>query len=176
MLLALGHEGLERLIDCADGNDALSIPQTEMEWRDEGSYVVRGIVAYAKADVEGVLAALKARGWDDVRIGRTLELVASPLVLPYLLALSASKEPLDRAAAVSALARHRDPRSTAALLRALRDRSSSVRWSAIGALGESGDVTAVAPLERLREKKRDTPRDRWLVRWIGEAIEKLETR
>lgn len=170
-LLALGPPALRRLLDCLDGKHSLDIGQTETQWRDYGDWRTVGVAVFAKADVGDVLDAVTARGWSDLRIARCVGRVPDPRVLPYLLVRLASKEPLDRAAAVNDLAVQRDPRATDALIRALKDRSSFVRYLAIERLGEAGDPRAIEPLRLLVKRSTRSP---GLVRGAEGAIAKIE--
>jgi hypothetical protein len=156
-LLALGPPALKRLLDCIEGKANLEIQQTYMQFRDWGDWRTLGVAAFAKANLGGVLDAVTARGWSDPLIAGYVGRVPDPRVLPYLVARLASKEPLDRAAAVNDLAVQRDPRATDALVRALRDRSSFVRVLAIERLGDLGDPRAIEPLQALVKRSARSP-------------------
>lgn len=169
-LLALGHPALESILDCIDGKAPLDLHQTYTELRDWGDWPTLGVKVFAKADLGGVLHALVARGWGDDRIAYFVGSVHDPRVLPYLLARVASKEPLDRVAAVGDLAGHRDPKAVDALIGALRDRSPDVRTRAAESLGELGDPRAVEPLEALVKRNARSP---GLVRSAEDAIAKI---
>jgi hypothetical protein len=172
-LLALGHPALERILDCIEGKALLDLHQTYTEFKDWGDWPTLGVRVFAKADVGGVLDTLVARGWGDDRIAYFVGSVHDPRVLPYLLARVASKEPLDRAAAVRDLAAHRDPRAVDVLIRALRDRSPDVRSRAAETLGELGDPRAVVPLQALVGRNARSP---GLVRSAEAAIAKIQGR
>jgi hypothetical protein len=60
-LLALGRPALDRLLDAPD---CVFFP-TYMEWRDYGMYRQHAVAAFAKADMAGVLSAMKKRQWTD---------------------------------------------------------------------------------------------------------------
>ncbi len=150
-LLALGRPALDRLLDAKVGE----LFPTEMEWRDYGVQREHAIAAFAKADIDGVLTAMKKRKWTDAAIASSgIALVQDARLVPILVSLYADREPLSRKAAVEYLGNQRDPLATAAVIRALRDRSSDVRLAAIRALGNMGDLDAIEPLTQLAERNR----------------------
>lgn len=150
-LLALGRPALDRLLDATLGD----FFPTDLEWRDYGVQREHAIAAFAKADLDGVLAAMKKRKWSDAAIASSgVARVRDGRLVPFLITLYADREPLSRKAAVEYLANQRDPAATATVIRALRDRSSDVRMAAIRALGEIGDRAALDPLAQLVERNR----------------------
>src|ERR1700688_3633490 len=66
-LLALGRPALGRLLDAPDG----AFFPTYTEWRDYGMYRQHAVAAFAKADMAGVLSAMKKRQWTDAAIARS---------------------------------------------------------------------------------------------------------
>ncbi len=127
-LLALGPAALKRTLDCIDGKAKLDIARQDyMEHRDLGDWEEVAVVAFARADVGHVLSLVRARGWDDLKIAHYLGGVPAPALLPYLQTSMSSKDEHRRVAAINHLGAYRDPRATAALLGALKDRASFVR-------------------------------------------------
>jgi hypothetical protein len=174
-LLALGPAALERTLDCIEGKAKLDIPrQGYLEIRDLGNWEDIAVVAFARADVGGVLRAVKGRRWDDLRIALYLGSVPAPEILPYVLTLAANKEPETRRTAINDLALHRDPRATDALIAALRDRSSSVRFSAIERLGDLGDPRAIEPLRSFAIESQASVRHAYLGESAKAAIKKIQ--
>lgn len=172
-LLALGRPALERILDCIDGTAPLDLHQTETQWRDWGDWRTLGVTVFAKSDLGVVLDAVTVRGWSDDRLAYYVGSVPDPRVLPYLLVRVASKEPLDRVAAVNDLAGHRDPRAVDALIAALRDRSSDVRSGAAESLGVLRDPRAVEPLQALVKRNARSPD---VLRHAQAAISKIGRR
>lgn len=143
-LLRLGLPALERLLDAP----ASAFWSTDTEARDYGSLRHHAIAAFAKADMDGVLLAMKRRKWPDVRVALSgVGLVEDARVVPFLVRAYADKGPLCRTDVIEYLGSQRDPVATATVQRALRDRSSDVRLAAIRALGSIGDPAAIEPLE-----------------------------
>jgi HEAT repeat protein len=170
LLLALGRPALDRLLHCIERKATLDLQQTEAQWRDWGDWRTLGVAVFAKADLGSVLDAMTARGWSDLLIAGCIGRVPDPRVVPYLLTKLASKEPRDRAAAVNDLAIQREPRATDALIRALRARSSDVRYLAVERLGELGDPGAVEPLRAFAKRSVRSP---GLVRSAEAAIARI---
>ncbi len=153
-LLALGPPALDRLLDAPS---SVFFP-TDTEWRDYGMYRQHAVAAFAKRDLDSVLAAMKKRKWTDAAIGLSgVGLVRDARVVPLLVRLVADPEPMRRQEAVELLGGQRDPDATAAVLRALRDRSSNVRRAAVHALGEIGDPTTVDALEEAARRWAKSP-------------------
>jgi len=177
-LLKLGHPALERLLDCIEGKATLrTAGQTETQWRDSGDWRTNGVAAFARDDPDSVLRAMKARRWSDLQIARSgIASVPDPRVLPYLLSLIASEEPLDRSFAVNCLSLHRDPLAIDTLIAALKDRSSGVRSAAVSALGEVGDPRALQPLRLFAERCAKQPRSAWLACSAQEEIRKIRSK
>jgi len=172
-LRALGRPALERLLDSFDGKVDLWMGQSEMDGREYQDACEAGIAAFASANMGVVLRAFAARGWSDLRIALSgAGRVSHPRIVPYLLALCSSKEPLHRVAAVNYLAVQRDPRALDALVAALRDRSSFVRFCAIERLGEVGDERAIEPLRLLAKRSARSH----LAGCAEEAVEKIRRR
>jgi HEAT repeat protein len=170
-LLALGRPALERVLDCIEGKANIGIQQTFMEWRDWGNWPWLAVKVFANADLGATLDALVARGWTDERMAYYVGSVRDPRVLPYLVARLASKEPIDRAAAVRDLAGHRDPRAVDALISVLRDRSPDVRAHAAESLGVLGDRRAIEPLQDLVKRNARSP---VVLRYAEAAIVRLQ--
>lgn len=143
-LLRLGQPALERLLDAP----ASAFWSTETEARDYGSLRHHAIAAFARADLDGVLLAMKRRKWPDIRVALSgVGFVEDARVVTFLVRAYAEKAPLLRADVIALLGNQRDPAATATVQRALRDRSSDVRLAAIRALGSIGDPMAIGPLE-----------------------------
>jgi HEAT repeat protein len=173
-LVPLGSAALERTLDFIDGKAKLDIArQGEMERRDLGDWEDVAVVAFARADVGGVLRLVEARGWDDLKIAHYLGAIPAPALLPYLLATMASKHEHQRVDAVNHLGAHRDPRATDALLGALEDRTSFVRYCAIERLGEAGDPNAIEPLLRFAKEAEGSKRFFYLAACAKNAIRKI---
>jgi hypothetical protein len=145
-LLPLGQPALERLLEAP----ASAFWSTDTEARDYGSLRHHAIAAFAKADLDGVLLAMKRRKWPDVRVALSgVGLVEDARVVPILVRAYADKDALLRAGVIEVLGSQRDPRATATAERALRDRSSGVRLAAIRALGCIGDPATIEPLQAI---------------------------
>jgi HEAT repeat protein len=145
-LLPLGPPALERLLDAP----ASAFWSTDTEARDYGSLRQHAIAAFAKADLDGVLLAMKRRKWPDVRVALSgIGLLEDGRVVPILVRACTDKDALVRANVIEVLGSQRDPLATATVERALRDRSSAVRLAAIRALGSIGDPATLEPLEAL---------------------------
>jgi hypothetical protein len=172
-LVALGDDALERLLDCADGKVTIGIQQDDMSFRDHGDWRAAGLCAFARADPAAVLAKVKARGWDEKRIGSYLGAVPDPRFLPYVIAQLGDASHFERVDAVNHLALHRDPRATEALLGALKDSVRFVRFCAVEALGEAGDPRAVYPLRRFAKEAEASKRDAYLADVARSAIKKI---
>jgi len=172
-ILALGESALERLLDCVDGKAQVDVEQDDMSHRDYGDWRAAGLRAFARADPAGVLARVKARGWDAWRIGWCLGAVPDPRFLPYVIARLGNSSHLERVAAVNDLALHPDPRATEALLRALKDRVRFVRFCAVEALGAAGDPRAIDPLKRFAREVEASKRDVYLADVARLAIKRL---
>ena len=144
-LAAFGQPALERLLDLIAGR--VTLPQ-EGGQRQTQDGLSDAIVAFAKRDLDAVLAGVEARGVQEaVSVVWALGCISDPRVVPILLRSAASTAPLARTLAVSGLARQRDDRATDALISALKDRVSDVRERAAEALGDLGDPRAIKPLE-----------------------------
>jgi HEAT repeat protein len=173
-LLALGPEALERTLDSIDGKAKLDIArQGDMEHRDLGDWEDVAMIAFARADVGRVLTLVKTRGWDDFKIAHNLGAVPVPALLPYLMASMASKDEQQRVAAVNHLGTHRDPRATGALLDALEDRTSFVRFCAIERLGDAGDQNAIKPLQEFAREAALSKRFFYLAACAKGAVRKI---
>ena len=147
-LLALGRPALDRLLDATAG----AFFPTDIEWRDYGMYRQHAVAAYANADMEGVLSAMKKRKWTDAAVARSgVGLVQDARVVPLLVSAYADREPLWRQNAIDYLGSQRDPRATDTVLRALKDRSSAVRLAAIRALGQIGDPQTISALRAIAD-------------------------
>jgi HEAT repeat protein len=176
-LLALGPAALERTLDCIDGKAKLDIARQDyMEHRDLGDWEDVAVVAFARADVGHVLSLVKARGWDDLEIAHYLGEVPAPALLPYLMASMASKDEHRRVAAVNHLGAYRDPLATDALLGALKDRASFVRFCAIERLGDAGDQNAIKPLQLFAREAALSKRFAYLAACAKEAVKKIRSR
>jgi HEAT repeat protein len=153
-LLRLGEPALERLLDAPDS----AFWSTDMEARDYGSLRQHAIAAFAKADLDGVLLAMKRRKWTDARIALSgVALVHDARVVPFLVRAYADKEPSVRALAIESLGSQRDAVATATVQRALRDRSSDVRLAAIRALARIGDPETIEPLQAALARNPSAP-------------------
>jgi hypothetical protein len=176
-LQALGPAALERTLDCIDGRATLDIPrQGAMEYRDLANWEQIAIIAFARADAGRVLSRLAARGWSDIKIAQYLGAVPDPAILPYVLALLASKQAIERSTAVNYLGAYRDGEATTALLGALNDRSSFVRFSAIERLADAGDPSAIPPLERFAAEVAGSKRFGYLAASAKAAIDKIRAK
>jgi HEAT repeat protein len=172
-LLAAGPAALELLLDVAEGKVTLDVDQTDTQLRDYGAWTVVAVATFARAEPARVLEMVRGRGWDARRIALYLGSVPDPRILPYLIELLGDREPLNRSAAVNYLALHRDPRATEAVARALRDRSSDVRYAAVEALGRMGDLAGIASLEEFAERVSSSKRHAWLGGVARESIQKI---
>jgi HEAT repeat protein len=153
-LLRLGRPALERLLDAPTS----AFWSTDTEARDYGSLRNQAIAAFAKADMDGVLLAMKRRKWTDVRIALSgVALLQDARVVPFLVRAYADKAPLTRALAIEYLGSQRDPAATATVQRALRDRSSDVRLAAIRALGSIGDPGTIEALQATLARNPSAP-------------------
>lgn len=170
----MGDAAFERLLDCAEGTVDLDIEQDVENFRDYGDWRAVGLCAFGKVDPAGVLEKVKARGWNDARIASYLGGVPDPCFLPYVTARLGNASQVDRVAAVIHLGLHRDPRATDALLRALKDRVSFVRFCALEALGRAGDPRAVEALQRFADEIAGSKRDGYLANVAREAVEKIQ--
>jgi HEAT repeat protein len=134
-VVALGDRGLALLLDSLEGKLDLATAQTENEGRDYDDARRSAMAAFAEADFQGVLRKLEARGWSDLRVALSgIGRVTDARIVPLLVRVYESGDPLDRSAAVNALAHQRGEPVKQALTRALRDRSPSVRAAAAAAL------------------------------------------
>ncbi len=168
-LLSLGEPALRRVLDAKDGKGTLQ--RAGAEPRDYEDALHQVILAWGKHALDTVLDEQRRRGWSDERIVLSgLGGVPDPRIVELLLALCASKLPLDRQVAVGYLGAQRDPRATQALIRALRDRSESVRLAALQSLGESGDPTSLDALTAFAARAVGKP---WLAREARAAIAKV---
>jgi hypothetical protein len=148
-LLSLGQPALDSLLDAPDG---LFFP-TYMDWRDYGINRKHAIAAFAKADMDRVLSAMKKRKWTDLAVTLSgVGLVQDARVVPFLVNAYADPAPMRRERAIAYLGCQRDPRATETVLRALRDRSSEVRLTAIRALGQIGDLRTVEPVRAMANR------------------------
>jgi HEAT repeat protein len=151
-LVSLGPEAFERILLALERKVSLRMPDksSELDGRAYEDGLQAALAAFAAGDLESVLAKLKARQWSDIRIALSgIARVADARVVPFLLTAYESKEPLTRLFAVGFLGMQRDPRATDALIKALSDRSSDVRYAAIEALGECGDARTIDSLKAL---------------------------
>ena len=145
-LLALGRSALDRLLDADDG---VFFP-TFTEWRDYGMMRQQAVAAFAKADLDGVLSAMKKRKWTSADVARSgVGLVQDARVVTFLVSAYADGEPPRRKQAIEYLGSQQDRRATETVLRALKDRSSEVRLAAIRALGQIGDPQAIHALRAI---------------------------
>jgi hypothetical protein len=166
-LLRLGQPALERLLDAPDS----VFWATEMDWRDYGGNRREAIAVFARKDLNLVLNAMKTRKWTDARIAFSgIGLVQDVRVVPFLLRAYASEAPATRAEAVRYLGFQRAPDATSTVLRALRDRSSSVKLAAIRALGDIGDPGTAQVIEVLVQRK---PSSKLVAYELKEALEKI---
>jgi HEAT repeat protein len=151
-VVALGDAGLALILDSLDGKLDLWAGTTETEGREYDDARRSAVAAFAQADLGGVLRKLEARGWSELRIALSgVGRVTDARIVPILLRVYASGDPLDRCAAVNALAYQQGEPVEQALTRALRDRSSGVRAAAALALKER------ATAERETRGKRSAP-------------------
>ena len=152
-LFVLGSAGLDRLLDAGG-----SFFSDEMDYRDYGAMLQYAVAAWAKRDLPAVLAAMRKRKWNDGAIARSgAGLVRDARIVPFLVRACAAREPLVRQAAVDALGGQDHPRATAAVARALRDRSSDVRLAAIRALARIADPSTEEALHDASEHYKSTP-------------------
>jgi hypothetical protein len=166
-LLALGRPALDRLLDATDG---VFFP-TYTEWRDYGMYRQHAVAAFANADMDGVLSAMKKRKWTDAAVARSgVGLVQDGRVVPFLVRAYADREPPRRQYAIEYLGNQRDPRATETVLRALKDRSSAVRLAAIRALGQIGEPQAISALRAIADRD---ARSLLVEQEIKEALRKI---
>ena len=80
-----------------------------------------------------------------------------------------------RGVAVRALSRSRSSRAVDALVRALKDRDSSVRFDAIRSLGSVGDARALEPLKKALAAKSNL-RHPGLLKFAAEALSCIAAR
>ena len=148
-LLGLGQPALERLLDAPDS----AFWPTDLEWRDYGGNRRQAVAAFARKDMAGVLRAMDARKWTDVRVALSgVGLVTDARVVPHLVGAYAGADPMTRSSVVYYLGFQRDARATAAAVRALTDRSSEVRLAAVRALGSIGDPGTIEALQAIARR------------------------
>jgi HEAT repeat protein len=166
-ILRLGQPALERLLDAPDA----VFWATEMDWRDYGGNRREAIAAFARRDLNRVLSAMRTRHWTDARIALSgIGLVQDARVVPFLLRAYADAAPATRAEAIRYLGFQRASGATSTVLRALRDRSSSVRLAAIRALGDIGDPNTTQALEVMAQRN---PPSKLVVHELKRALEKI---
>src|SRR5450755_4433946 len=99
-LISLGPPALDRLLDASDG---VFFP-TDTDWRDYGVNRQHAVAAFAKADMDHVLSAMKKRKWTDVTVARSgVDLVQDARVVPFLVTAYTVAEPMIRARAIDCL-------------------------------------------------------------------------
>lgn len=153
-LLSLGQPALDRLLDAPDG---VFFP-TDTDSRDYGMNRHHAIAAFAKADMERVLSAMKERKWTNLAVTLSgVGLVRDARVVPFLINTYADPAPMSRERAIDYLGCQRNPLATTTVLRALRDRSSEVRLTAIRALGQIGDPRTVEAVRAMAKRHSRSP-------------------
>jgi Immunity protein 74/HEAT repeats len=169
-LVAMGEPALERILDASDGHGSLDEPGANGRQYEDGRQAA--VAAFAAQDMDRVLAAMKARKWDDFTVAISgIARVPDPRVVPFLKgAYASSKDAFARQRLVTLLGMQRGPEAVDALVAALSDRSPDVRIAAIESLGEVGDLLAILPLEALAKR---SARSAYQVKRIEETVEKI---
>ncbi len=169
-LVALGRPAFERLLALIDGRVPISC---SIDFRDYEANMSDALTAFARQDVEAVLEALEARGWDESSTAVwALGNVSSPRVVPFLERALASRHAHIRWMAVCGLARQKGRPTTDALIRALRDRSSHVRAVAAEALGKKNASRALEAL-RAAAAAKSNARYPPVARYAQQAIARI---
>jgi hypothetical protein len=172
-LLAMGKPALERILDASDGHGALDEPGADWRTYEDGLHAA--VAAFAARDMDGVLASMKARKWDDFTVAVSgIARIADARVVPFLQrAYASSKDAVARQRLVALLGMQRGAEAVDALVAALSDRSSDVRLAAIVALGEVGDPRAIPPLDALAKR---SSRSAYQVKCVEETVDKIRRR
>ena len=170
-LVAMGKAALERILDASDGHGSLDEPGADGRQYEDGLHAA--VAAFAAQDMDRVLAAMKARRWDDTTIAFSgIARVPDARVPPFLKSAFASKDAFTRQRAVTLLGMQRGAEAVTTLVTALSDRSSDVRIAAIDALAEVGDPAAIPPLEALAKR---SARSAYQAKRIEVAIAKIHS-
>lgn len=167
-VLARGVAGLGTLIDCFEG---LSIDEDKVEILDAMTFVVRasGSTPELERFLERVLAeALTARVGSAA--ARALATTGHPAFLEHQRRLLGSKRPSELAAAARLLGHGRYAPAVPMLLDALRPENAMAADAIIWALGEIGEMGAVAKLHTILAQHGKTERVLEALGQIGSRI------
>jgi HEAT repeat protein len=168
-LVAMGKPALERILDATDGHGSLDEPG--VDWRSYEDARQAAVAAFAAADMDVVLAAMKRRNWDDVTVALSgVARIPDERVVATLKRAYQNREAFTRQRIVTLLGLQRGTAAVDALVAALSDRSSDVRLAAIEAIGETRDPRAIAPLEALARRSGRSP---FQARRIQEVVAKI---
>ena len=168
-LLALGAPALRRVLDAKEGKGTLQ--RQGADPRDYEDAMRQVILVLGKHALDAVLEEMRRRGWSNDRMVLSgLGCVADARIVEMLAGLYASKVPLDRQMAIEHMGAQRDPRATQTLIRALHDRSESVRLAAVKSLGETGDPNGIDALTAFAKRSAGKP---WIATEARSVIAKL---
>jgi HEAT repeat protein len=138
-------------IDIIERNEQIRFKPTAAATVDECAQQFRKLLGFHEPVLEEEIENLRLRTPDNIyaAMQRLVE-IGDAAIEPLIDALLNQNEPhIFRSRVADTLAMIGNPRAIRPLAQMLNDPNAGVRWSAVQALAEMGDESAIGPLERL---------------------------